>query len=213
MTAPTQESDDTVATLMANTSLVKALLQGLENISYMGAVEQLRSLRAWAKADRTAAPQLVHPDALRYILAMLPPLADMEPKPAPTDKLCEFRYRIGSATLSAAQELLDRSARHRIIGGDEWLPNAVARLIWSGQVLFGNRWQSDLARALNVSDRTVRAWVASESKIPANIWTDIEELLRQRRQETVMLLQLHNPSRAVRYERSNSLPGKKMVHR
>jgi hypothetical protein len=35
-----------------------------------------------------------------------------------------------------------------------------------GQALYGDRWQRQLARALGISDRTVRRWVLSESEIP-----------------------------------------------
>lgn len=49
----------------------------------------------------------------------------------------------------------------------------------AGQSLFGDQWQSDLARALDVNARTVRYWVAS-GNIPAGVWNDIEVLCRDR---------------------------------
>ncbi len=35
-----------------------------------------------------------------------------------------------------------------------------------GEALYGDRWQRQMARALGVSDRTVRRWVLYESDIP-----------------------------------------------
>jgi len=35
-----------------------------------------------------------------------------------------------------------------------------------GAALYGPRWQSELARDLGVSDRTVRRWAAGEQPIP-----------------------------------------------
>jgi len=43
-----------------------------------------------------------------------------------------------------------------------------------GQALYGDRWQRQLARALGVSDRTVRRWVIHESDIP---WSFLNEKL------------------------------------
>lgn len=58
----------------------------------------------------------------------------------------------------------------------------------AGQLLYGERWQSELARALNVGDRRVRQWMASERPIPPGIWADIAGLLRQRQGEGLALL-------------------------
>lgn len=50
-----------------------------------------------------------------------------------------------------------------------------------GTTLYGNQWQTDLARALELSDaRRVRQWIAGERSIPASIWPAIEDLLRER---------------------------------
>ena len=35
-----------------------------------------------------------------------------------------------------------------------------------GEALYGERWQSSLARALEVSDRTMRRWDAGEFNVP-----------------------------------------------
>jgi len=58
----------------------------------------------------------------------------------------------------------------------------------AGTLLYGERWQSDLARGLNVGDRRVREWVAGDRKIPPGIWADIAALLRQRSSEGLALL-------------------------
>lgn len=58
----------------------------------------------------------------------------------------------------------------------------------AGTLLYGERWQSDLARALNVGDRRVREWIAGDRKIPPGIWADIAGLLRQRSNEGLALL-------------------------
>lgn len=51
----------------------------------------------------------------------------------------------------------------------------------AGKALFGDRWQTDLANALNLSDaRRVRQWLTKERSIPAGVWADILGLLRHR---------------------------------
>lgn len=52
----------------------------------------------------------------------------------------------------------------------------------AGEALYGPRWQSDLSRDLNVSDRTVRRWDAGQNEIPAGVWTEIRDLLTARGQ-------------------------------
>jgi hypothetical protein len=49
-----------------------------------------------------------------------------------------------------------------------------------GRALYGERWQSPLARDLDVSDRTVRRWMAGEWPIPEGIASDLDRLLRER---------------------------------
>lgn len=49
-----------------------------------------------------------------------------------------------------------------------------------GEALFGSRWQTDLADALGVSDRTMRRWKADPSEIPETVWDDCRKLLSDR---------------------------------
>lgn len=62
------------------------------------------------------------------------------------------------------------------------------RLARAGQLLYGERWQSDLARALGIGDRRVRQWLAGDRPIPEGIWRDIAELLRVRIEDAAKLM-------------------------
>ncbi|SVS28557.1 Uncharacterised protein [Klebsiella pneumoniae] len=54
-------------------------------------------------------------------------------------------------------------------------------LINAGQLLFGERWQTELARALGLSDgRRIRQWLSGDRPIPVGIWDDLRELLEDR---------------------------------
>jgi len=44
-----------------------------------------------------------------------------------------------------------------------------------GEALFGTQWQTDLARAIKVSSRSVRNWSAG-AKMPEAAWKSIAEL-------------------------------------
>lgn len=50
-----------------------------------------------------------------------------------------------------------------------------------GEALFGSRWQSELARAIGVADRTVRRWVAGSHPVPAGVYAQMLEIMRDRR--------------------------------
>lgn len=49
-----------------------------------------------------------------------------------------------------------------------------------GEALYGPRWQSELARELSVSDRTVRRWVAGTSDVPSGLYVDLLRLTQER---------------------------------
>lgn len=47
-----------------------------------------------------------------------------------------------------------------------------------GKLLYGEQWQTNLARELKLSDaRRIRAWLSGERKIPVGVWCDIADLL------------------------------------
>lgn len=54
----------------------------------------------------------------------------------------------------------------------------------AGELLFGNQWQSDLARALEVDSRRVRDWLQERRPIPAGVKSEVIELLRKNSQDT-----------------------------
>lgn len=49
----------------------------------------------------------------------------------------------------------------------------------AGSLLFGERWQSELGRALDVSDRSVRRWIADDS-VPDEYAPKIGRLIDKR---------------------------------
>lgn len=50
----------------------------------------------------------------------------------------------------------------------------------TGEALYGPRWQAELARALDVSDRTVRRWAAGTQDLPRGAYTDLLRLTQER---------------------------------
>ncbi|WP_207105730.1 hypothetical protein [Sphingomonas sp. CFBP 8760] len=52
-----------------------------------------------------------------------------------------------------------------------------------GKLLFGERWQSDLARALGTSSRMMRYWVAGTHGCPPDLRMRLIALLRERGQD------------------------------
>ena len=53
----------------------------------------------------------------------------------------------------------------------------------TGEALFGPRWQSELARELQVSDRTIRDWVAGGADVPRGVYGDLFRLVVERAAE------------------------------
>lgn len=56
-------------------------------------------------------------------------------------------------------------------------------LIAVGKALYGDRWQSPLARDLGVGDRRVREWIARERTTPPGIRIDLMRLCLERAQD------------------------------
>ena len=54
----------------------------------------------------------------------------------------------------------------------------------AGELLYGNQWQSDLARALEVDARRVRDWLQERRPIPVGVKTEIIELLKKNSLDT-----------------------------
>jgi hypothetical protein len=50
----------------------------------------------------------------------------------------------------------------------------------AGEALYGPLWQSQLARDLDVADRTVRRWRAGDTPIPGGVAIDLLRLLTER---------------------------------
>ena len=59
----------------------------------------------------------------------------------------------------------------------------IEQLQQAGRLLYGDQWQSNLARALDVDDRTVRRWASGESAIKQSIANEIIELLKNNQSE------------------------------
>jgi transposase-like protein len=53
-------------------------------------------------------------------------------------------------------------------------------LVESGEALYGERWQSELARDLGVADRTVRRWVAGATPVPPGVFADLLRMVVER---------------------------------
>ena len=49
-----------------------------------------------------------------------------------------------------------------------------------GEALHGPQWQSDLSRAIGVSDRSMRRWVAGSDDVPEGVWWDIHRHAKSR---------------------------------
>jgi len=51
-----------------------------------------------------------------------------------------------------------------------------------GEALYGPRWQTDLAEALDVDDRTVRRWISGATPVPQGVYADLMRLMQERAQ-------------------------------
>jgi hypothetical protein len=55
-------------------------------------------------------------------------------------------------------------------------------LVECGEALYGERWQSALARDLGVSDRTMRRWAAGTHDVPGALYAELQQLTHKRAQ-------------------------------
>jgi transcriptional regulator GlxA family with amidase domain len=57
----------------------------------------------------------------------------------------------------------------------------VSRLLAeAGEARYGPRWQSELARDLDVSIRTMQRWAAGTTDVPAGLYVDLLRLTQER---------------------------------
>jgi len=49
-----------------------------------------------------------------------------------------------------------------------------------GEALYGTRWRTDLAAALDVDERTVRRWVSGDTPVPRGVYTDLMRIMQER---------------------------------
>jgi DNA-binding transcriptional regulator YiaG len=56
-------------------------------------------------------------------------------------------------------------------------------LVQVGRSLYGELWQSALARDLNISDRAVRQWVAGDRNPSPGVYADLLLLVESRQEE------------------------------
>lgn len=59
----------------------------------------------------------------------------------------------------------------------------------AGEALYGPRWQSELARELQVSDRTVRRWAAGATDVPSGVYLDLLRLVEERAADLDLLVE------------------------
>lgn len=58
-----------------------------------------------------------------------------------------------------------------------------------GESLYGERWQTDLANALGLTDaRRIRQWLSGDRPIPFGIWQDLAALLKSKQVQLLDIL-------------------------
>jgi len=57
-------------------------------------------------------------------------------------------------------------------------------LTLTGRALYGERWQTDIARDLGLTDgRRVRQWLSGDRPVPPGVWKALAELLEERKRK------------------------------
>lgn len=49
-----------------------------------------------------------------------------------------------------------------------------------GEALYGPRWQAEMARELQIADRTVRRWISGDTEIGSGVHAELLKLVRER---------------------------------
>lgn len=66
-----------------------------------------------------------------------------------------------------------------------------AELAQFGNAIFGEQWQSAMARTLGLSDSSrVREWLSGKRRIPVSVWAELGALLRKRQKTVEEVLRL-----------------------
>ncbi len=56
-----------------------------------------------------------------------------------------------------------------------------------GEALYGPRWRLEMAAALDVNPRRVRAWAAGEEPVPEGVWRELYQMLVEQAHENARL--------------------------
>ena len=77
----------------------------------------------------------------------------------------------------------------RVVSGrrNEELIDLSSLLAEAGRALYGERWQAELARDLDLSDRTIRRWVAGTDRVPPGVYIDLLRLTQKGRWRSTRL--------------------------
>ena len=67
---------------------------------------------------------------------------------------------------------------HWHLGANEM--NDIQKLEMIGVAMFGEQWQTSIAKKLGVNDRTVRRWAVGEIQINQNIFADLQRAIIER---------------------------------
>ena len=68
--------------------------------------------------------------------------------------------------------------------------NDIQKLEMIGLSMFGEQWQSAIAKKLGVNDRTVRRWAAGEIQINQNIFADLQRAIIERQRQLQLTLRI-----------------------
>ena len=68
--------------------------------------------------------------------------------------------------------------------------NDIQKLKMIGLSMFGEQWQSAIAKKLGVNDRTVRRWAAGEIQINQNIFADLQRAIIERQRQLQLTLRI-----------------------